>query len=475
MSCSRRQFIQLSSGIALSSVVLPRTALAASEAQNVLPIPPLIESRRGQPVFLTLQSAHWAFNGGSKAACLGFNGLYLGPTVKVMQGDDIKLIYSNRLNESVSMQVSGLQTPGALSGGAARQISPGVDWSPILPIRQPAATCWYHANTPQHMASQIYKGLAGMWIVEDEKSKNLPIPKHYGVDDIPLIIQDKRFDNFGTPIYESAEKGFLGDTLVINGTQKPYLNVSRGWIRLRLLNASNARRYLLQLSNQRPFTLIASDQGFLPSPIVMQQLSLAPGERKEVLIDLTDGHTVSVTAGTAATLIERIRGIFQPSSILTSTLIVELRPTGLLPLVTDAIPQQLVNELPQGFSANSRTFRLDEASPGINGNSWNINRIDTTVQQGSFERWIIEAEQPQSFSIQGAMFLIKSVNGAPAMPDDRGWKDTVWVDGRVELLVSFPQSSSQHFPFVYGSQNLALRDQGIAGQLLVRQKESLSN
>lgn len=104
-------------------------------------------------------------------------------------GDDVKLIYSNRTPENVAMTISGLQVPGPLIGGAARMMSPSADWAPVLPIRQSAATLWYHANTPNRTAQQVYNGLAGMWLVEDEVSKSLPIPNHYGVDDFPIIIQ----------------------------------------------------------------------------------------------------------------------------------------------------------------------------------------------------------------------------------------------------------------------------------------------
>ncbi len=133
----------------------------------------------------------------------------------------------------VSMTVSGLQAPVALMGGAPRMMSAGVDWAPVLPIRQNAATCWYHANTPNRMAPHVYNGLAGMWLIEDDLSKQLPLPKHYGVDDFPLIIQDKRLDNFATPVYDPpADGGFLGDTLLVNGVRNPFIEVSRGWMRL---------------------------------------------------------------------------------------------------------------------------------------------------------------------------------------------------------------------------------------------------
>lgn len=468
MSFSRRQFIQ-ASGIALCASALPARVRAAGLG-NALPVPPLIESRRGQPIFLTLQRSHWSFTGDSKAQVWGFNGLYLGPTVRVWNGDDVKLIYSNRLNESVAMTVSGLQVPGALAGGAARMMSPGVDWSPVMPIRQAAATCWYHANTPNHMAQHVYNGLAGMWLVEDEVSKSLPLPNHYGVDDFPLIIQDKRLDNFGSPVYDTpSDGGFVGDVLLVNGVQNPFVEVSRGWVRLRLLNASNSRRYQLQMSDSRPFNVIASEQGFLPAPVAVQRLSLAPGERREILVDMSQGDEVSITAGEAAGMVERLRGLFEPSSILTSTLVLTLRPTGLLPLVTDNLPMRLLaDQLIEGSVSRTREFRLGDSQAGINGALWDLARIDVQAQQGTYERWIVHADLPQAFHIQGVMFLIKNVNGAQSMAEDRGWKDTVWVDGSVELFVSFTQASSEHFPFVYYSQTLEMADRGSVGQLQVQ-------
>src|SRR5471032_2477777 len=361
MSLSRRSFLQ-ASGLALVAGALPLRA-QASGSQPALPVPPLIESRRGQPLFLTMQSAHWAFLGGNKAPVWGFNGMYLGPTVRVYNGDDVKLIYSNRLSEPVSMTVSGLQVPGTLAGGGARMISPGVDWSPVLPIRQPAATCWYHANTPNRMGPHVYNGLAGTWIVEDEISKNLPLPNHYGVDDFPLIIQDKRLDGFGVPQYDTpASGGFFGDTMLVNGVQSPFVEVSRGWVRLRLLNASNARRYELSMSDGRPFHVVASDLGFLPAPMTVQRLSLAPGERREVLVDMSQGEEVSITAGEAAGVMERLRGLFEPSSILVSTLVLTLKPTGLLPLVTDNLPMRLLaDQILSGSVSRTREFRLGDS------------------------------------------------------------------------------------------------------------------
>jgi suppressor of ftsI len=202
--------------------------------------------------------------------------------------------------------------------------------------------------------------------------------------------------------------------------------------------------------------------------VAVEQLSLAPGERREILVDMSQGDEVSITAGEAAGVMDRLRGFFEPSSILTSTQILNLRPTGLLPLVTDNLPMRLLaDQMIEGAVSRTREFRLGDSVPGINGALWDMNRTDVQAQQGSFERWIVHADTPQAFHIQGVMFLIKNVNGAQPMAEDRGWKDTVWVDGSVELFVSFPQSTSEHFPFTYYSQTLEMADRGTAGQLAV--------
>ncbi|PYA70167.1 multicopper oxidase domain-containing protein, partial [Serratia marcescens] len=154
---------------------------------------------------------------------------------------------------------------------------------------------------------------------------------------------------------------------------------------------------------------------------------------------------------------------------LVSTQVLTLRPTGLLPLVTDNLPMRLLaDQLLDGSASRTRDFRLGEGGVGINGAIWDMNRIDVQAQQGTWERWNIHADTPQSFHIQGVQFLIKRVNGAQPMAEDRGWKDTVWVDGDVELLVYFNQPTSEHFPFLYYSQTLEMADRGTAGQLMVQ-------
>ena len=167
MSLSRRQFIKASGALcarraAEGSCRRPAAGAPHSASAGI----PSRSTAVYDPATFSL-----VIHPGTRAPVWGINGRYLGPTIRVWNGDDVKLIYSNRLTENVAMTIRGLQVPGPLIGGAARMMSPNADWAPVLPIRQSAATLWYQANTPNRMAKQVYNGLAGMWLVEDEVSK----------------------------------------------------------------------------------------------------------------------------------------------------------------------------------------------------------------------------------------------------------------------------------------------------------------
>jgi FtsP/CotA-like multicopper oxidase with cupredoxin domain len=90
----------------------------------------------------------------------------------------------------------------------------------------------------------VYRGLAGLLLVDDQPAAVLDLPRTYGVDDIPVIVQDKRFHDDGS-FDESDDRptGLLGDRLLVNGAVTPHLVVTSRRVRLRLLNASTARIY----------------------------------------------------------------------------------------------------------------------------------------------------------------------------------------------------------------------------------------
>src|SRR4029077_5598624 len=101
----------------------------------------------------------------------------------------------------------------------------------------------------EQTGEQVLRGLAGLFLIEDDESRNLHLPSDYGVDDIPLVVQDRRFNADGSFEYLSnvgdIELGYRGDVILVNGTVAPYLELRRQHTRLRILNGSNARIYKL--------------------------------------------------------------------------------------------------------------------------------------------------------------------------------------------------------------------------------------
>ena len=283
MNRSRRLFCKTAL-ISTALAAMPAPLLAAE--RQPLKIPPLIESRRGKPVLLGMESTQVSLSDNTLTEVWGFNGQYLGPTVKVKKGDFVKLSYRNNLSQAVSMNIQGLQIASELMGGIARYFKSGESWSPIVPITQPAATCYYHACTLANSAYQTYRGLVGLWIVEDDDSRKAQLPQKYGVNDIPLILQDLQLNSEGTQLFHQNEPHFFGNRLFVNGQEAPYLDVQRGWVRLRILNASVSRPFELRLDDDRDILIIAQDQGFLPQSKKVKSLFIGMGERVELLIDL---------------------------------------------------------------------------------------------------------------------------------------------------------------------------------------------
>lgn len=164
------------------------------------------------------------------------------------------------------------------------------------PNKQQPATLWYHDHTLGITRLNVYAGLAGFYLLRDPKDCIAPLLPN-GNYEIPLVIQDRSFykngslrfphDGINPDIHPYWLPEFVGDVIVVNGKTWPNLNVERRQYRFRLLNGSNARFYRLKLSNKQSFIQIGSDGGYLPSPVELNELVIAPGERADILIDFS--------------------------------------------------------------------------------------------------------------------------------------------------------------------------------------------
>src|SRR5215207_1163887 len=264
--------------------------------QNALIIPPLLKPQivGEEKVFvLSAEKGETVFLEGKPTKTAGYNGMYLGPTLRAHKGDHMRIILTNNLSQPITTHWHGMHLPAIMDGGPQQEIAPDRVWEPHWTIANEAATLWYHPHLLGRTGEEVYSGLAGMFIIDDENSDSLTLPKEYGVDDLPLMVQDREFQEDGQFIYAPQRKdelghtGMLGETILVNGTYAPFVDVPGQQIRLRILNASNARRYNFGFEDGRTFYQIATDGGLVPSPIARARLLLAPGERAEVIIDLT--------------------------------------------------------------------------------------------------------------------------------------------------------------------------------------------
>lgn len=466
LSLSRRQLLK-HTAITTAFAATPTTLWAAQ--RPALFIPPLIDVRKGKPIFLKMEASTHQFLPNQSCEVWGFNGLHLGPTIRIQQNSFAKLNYFNNLPQTIALNIQGLQASAELLGGISKKLARGESWSPIIPIKQAAGSCWYHAVSLAHSAYQTYRGLAGFWLIEDEHSRQYALPKKYAVDDIPLILQDISLNKEGIPLFPQNQTALWGNQLAVNGQISPYLNVSQGWLRLRLLNASVSRNYDLSLDNQQAMYLIAQDQGFLPQAKKIQQLSLAPSERAEVLIYLDQTTPVRLIHGKTRHFFNKITTLFSEQQLLDNT-VLEIRPQGLSAVFSQKNLPHFHNDIESTLKQpirQERQFHFDANSGLINDQHFDPKRI-TQVKRGSMERWQLTSNAPIGFKIQGAKFIVESINEVALNRQDQVWKDSVWIDKKVNILVRFDNSSSNNHPFIFGTSNLMLADKGCFRLLVVQ-------
>lgn len=464
---TRRELLKRSAW-AGAMLTVPRVA-SASE-RKPLRIPPLIEVGRGRPVRLDLRPTQTQFNKGKLVEAWGVNGQYLAPTVRVKSGDFVKLTYANNLPQAVSVNIQGLLAPTQMIGSNHRKLEPKSSWSPIISVNQPACTGWYHADTMLNSAYQVYRGIAGLWIIEDAQSKTTGLPNKYGVNDVPLILQDQQIGKDGTQILEAGRKQFFGKRLFVNGQESAYHETARGWVRLRIVNASLSRAYDLRLDNDQPLHLIATGMGMLAAPMEMQSVPLAPSARVEVLVDLSEGNTVSLISGEKRDIFYKVKNLFSDDNELTDNVILELRPEGMASVFTSKpeLPAFDLNDF-QLKVAQERQVNIRPSDRLINRQRFDPKRIDFEVKQGSVERWYLKSSEAVGFTLQGAKFIIETHDRQKTPHKALAWQDTLWLekDQETTILVRFEHAASHTLPFSFGVSDLLLKDGGAMGQFAV--------
>lgn len=441
----------------------------AGQALRPLALPELLT---GTVFNLTLQTGSLSFLDGKSTPTYGINGPFLGPALKVRKGDTLTLNVTNSLPEVATLHWHGMHVPGNMDGGPHQTIQPGTTWVATFTVNQGAGTNWFHPHTEGQTGRQVYMGLGGLMIVEDETSDMLDLPRTWGTDDIPLILQDRLFRSDGSfdyaPTMFTQMTGLVGDTLLCNGTAGAFIRLPAKHIRFRILNASNARVYDVALSDDRTFWQIATDTALLPEPVALQNLKLSPGERAEIVVDFT------MDQGRSFAFRDRVSGA---DLVVTD---IDRAPDTITPL-----PAQLVTlPVPDPAAAvRTRSFILSMGMGGmrggaqrflINGKAMDKSRIDQIVPLGELEIWEISNTMNlvHNFHVHGTHFYILDRNGSAShvAAYEKGYKDVVLLNpfDTVRILIRMTDyTTDAAAPYMFHCHILEHEDGGMMGQFTV--------
>ncbi|SFV67200.1 Multicopper oxidase [hydrothermal vent metagenome] len=486
---SRRRFIQ--AGLVLAT--LPKQMVLASGRffRNTFQVPKLETGKRvGRDVYfdLNIQAGKSSILPNKITPTLGINQGFLGVTLFANKGDKVHIKVKNTINKTTTLHWHGMKLPAKADGGPHQPIAPDKTWKTEFDIIQDAATLWYHSHQLHKTGEQVYNGLAGMFIVGDDKSKKLNLPLEYGVDDLPVIIQDRDFNSNGSFSYLSSMmdsmRGMLGNTVLVNGVMNPVLKAKKSLLRLRILNGSNARTYHLSFNYNRPFYIIGSDGGLLEQSIKVNTLRLAPAERVEILVDVSDGGT-PILQHTAVQESSGMGGMGMMSGMMGNNdknmNIFRIDATQALKS-NRSIPKTLVkHNNPQKLAVSKQRRLVLQMQMGpkmmfggdafsINGKTMDIDRIDEVVKAGSTEIWHLEntSMMPHPFHIHNVQFKIIARNGR-IMGHELGFKDVALVHPRehVSVIMKFPKFRDAKTPYMYHCHILEHEDRGMMGQFVV--------
>lgn len=455
---------------------LPAKLFAQSPAGNALRLPPTISGGT-----LTLAQSNVTVWPNTTTQVIAINNSFPGPTVRIQKGQTLTVEFRNQLNQPSNIHWHGLVVPEKMDGHPKDAIAPGGSYTYTFPIIQRAGTYFYHAHPHEQTAAQVYKGFAGFFIIDDSDEAKLGLP--VGNYDIPLVIQDRRASSQPQFTYDptmmDVMNGFLGDLALVNGTPDAYLEVSRTLYRFRILSGSNARVYELAFSDNRAFHVIGTDGGLIDAPVQVTSSLLSPGERLDILVDFSPdqlGQSVSLKSlPFAAVGMETYRQGVE-MNLLRFDVVRSESSGGNIPATLTPIDYYNPND-----AARTRTFMLtmQMAMNGmhqINGNVFELNRIDETVPLRELERWqfVNYTDEFHPMHVHGVSFQVLNRSGNPNLaPVDKGWKDTVLVNPNetVNVLIRFDTYTGIYLLHCH---NLEHEDDGMMLNLQVSQETGVT-
>ncbi len=385
----------------------------------------------------------------SPTSVLTFKQTLPNPTIRINNHGKFNLNFENHLELPTIIHWHGLIVPQEMDGHPKDAIPNKKIKHYKYTVNQRAGTYWYHTHPHGRTGKQIYNGLAGFYIIEDENEKTLNLPK--GEFELPLMIQDKRFDEEKQLLYKQIPRdnnGLLGDTILVNYTPFAYTDVKNTKYRLRILNASSVRTYKLAFEGLKTFTLIGTDAGLMEEPVELENIVISVAERIDIIVDFKGKQT-----GDQVTL--KTLGFKEASNIILNPdypgfekemNIMQFRVTQNYAGETFELPKKLstIERLKESQSVKTRIITMEAGNGGVwtmNKKPYDMNRIDQRVKLNTTEVWVIKnaVHMAHPFHMHAVHFQVLDRSGNISFPTDKGYKDTVLVmpNETVRIIVHF--------------------------------------
>ncbi|MEZ4940669.1 MAG: multicopper oxidase domain-containing protein [Saprospiraceae bacterium] len=445
-----------------------RVVVESDNFTNALAIPTILD---GANAILTAQAGTAVLGSGIMVNALGYgSATILGPTIHIRQGEQFNLAFSNNLSEATNIHWHGLEVPAAQDGYPTDVTAPGGSFQYSFSVKNRPGTYWYHPHPDMATASQAYRGLAGFFLVSSPEEEALGLPT--GGYDVPLVVQDKRLNGGLTylPDMDDLSIGMFGESVLVNGTTGPVLEVASRTYRFRLLNGSNARIYNFALSTGAKFQLIGADGGLLEVPQEVSTILLAPGERADVLVNfggLATGTELYLQSNAFQGTSTQGKQSFKILKF-----IVDRQETDNFTLPASLMP---VEVLSASQSVASRKFNIGHmiehggmsgmVMHPLDGKTFDPNRRDEVVKSGTIEIWEFDntnGTETHPMHLHAGQFQVLDRSGGRGTVQawEKGWKDTAlaFPGEKVRIIIRFPDNKGK---FVFHCHNLEHEDGGM--------------
>ncbi len=429
------------------------------------------------------------FISGKITHTLGINSQpYLGPTLFIKKGDSISLNVINEIGDTTTMHWHGLHVAPTNDGGPKTMIMDGMNWNPQFVVRNNAAMYWYHPHFMQKTASQAIKGDAGIIIVRDDAEAALTLPRRYGIDDFPIVVQSVELDTQN----QFMPRGMVDSIVLVNGTLTPTVSLPAQVVRMRVLNGSGERTFNFGYTANKSFYVIGNDGGLLNAPVSTTRIRLSPGERAELLIDLSGMFGQNIHLMSYASEIPMgVQGgptmPMPPGSPLMNSplngidfniLAISVGAQTSAPVTT--IPASLVSDVPYPASAANATRFINMTADSMmvmdgpfyfNHNLFNMDRVDYKIPLNNIEIWTLydSTMVAHPFHLHDTHFYILDRNGVAPPATEQGRKDVLLIQPNetVRFIAKFDDFADTTTPYMYHCHILMHEDDGMMGQFIV--------